>query len=271
MAENNIFGKMLIEGNMTCLTGLHIGGNKDVSEIGGVDLLVIRDAYSREPYIPGSSLKGKLRSLLEKYHYAEQGKIDFFNKCMPIGGGQMIRYHECGDSNCTICNLFGASRFKETSQNIPAHLYIRDAYLTDQSREQMLRMESAYYLSEVKFENTLDRITCAANPRQIERVPRGAEFSFQMVYNTWQREDIEQVLRDMKELFISIRLLNNDYLGGHGSRGYGNVEIKTVSLTWRDSRFYAGEAKTENKVEIEVKQNIEQVIRKMLQPQQPEL
>lgn len=270
MPENNIFGKILIEGNITCLTGLHIGGNKDVSEIGGVDLLVIRDAYSREPYIPGSSLKGKLRSLLEKYHYAKNGDSIFFNKVMEIKENLKIHYHECGKNNCPICNLFGTSGSRDNPKNIPAHLYVRDAYLTDESLERLLQMESAYYLSEVKFENILDRITCAANPRQIERVPKGSEFSFQMVYNVWLSKKLEQIINEIQELLTAIRLLNDDYLGGHGSRGYGNVEIKTLSLSWRDSRFYTGEAKTENKVEIEVKQNIEPVIRKMLLSQQTE-
>lgn len=264
MVASKIAGKMLIEGKMHCLTGLHIGGNQDVSEIGGVDLLVIRDAVSREPYIPGSSLKGKLRSLLERHHFAK-GTLEF-NKKM-IVGGQNISHHECGENKCVICRLFGASRSKDgsTKENLPASLYVRDAYLTEESRDKLSQLESAYYLSEVKFENTLDRITCAANPRQIERVPRGTEFHFQMVYNLWQPENFQYLEEDMKELFAALRLLNDDYLGGHGSRGYGHVEIKGLTLKWRGLSYYTGEGKEEKEEPVELTGDVKQLIDKIFQ------
>jgi CRISPR-associated protein Csm3 len=264
MVESVITGKILIEGKIHCLTGLHIGGNQGVSEIGGVDLLVIRDAASREPYIPGSSLKGKLRSLLEKYHFAK-GKLKF-NKKM-IVGGQSISHHECGESACAICRLFGASRSKDdvVKENLPASLYVRDAYLTEESKDKLLQLESAYYLSEVKFENTLDRITCAANPRQIERVPRGTKFCFQMVYNLWQSKELTQLKEDMEELFTAFRLLNDDYLGGHGSRGYGHIEIKRLTLKWRGLGYYAGEEKEEKEESVEVTGDVGQLIAKIFQ------
>lgn len=263
MVASKIAGKILIEGKIHCLTGLHIGGNQDVSEIGGVDLLVIRDAASREPYIPGSSLKGKLRSLLERHHFAK-GTLEF-NKKM-IVGGQNISHHECGENGCAVCRLFGASRSKDVvKENLPASLYVRDAYLTEESKEKLLQLESAYYLSEVKFENTLDRITCAANPRQIERVPRGVEFRFQMVYNLWQPENFQYLEEDMKELFTALRLLNDDYLGGHGSRGYGYIEMKRLTLKWRGLGYYTGEEKEEKEESVELTGDVKQLIDKIFQ------
>lgn len=238
---------MLIEGIIHCLTGLHIGGSQEAGDIGGVDQLVVRNPLTRQPYIPGSSLKGKLRALLERYHFAADPSFLFDRNKIKVmtSGGQQIRHHECGREDCTVCRLFGASRGDGVPENVPGSLYVRDAYLTEESKAELERMDSGYYLSEVKFENALDRITCAANPRQIERVPRGARFSFQMVYNLW-RPGAEQHLReDIKEIMTGLKLLEDDYLGGHGSRGYGQIRFDGLRLAWRSPLYYRGEAEEE--------------------------
>ena len=100
-------GKIIITGLIELKTGLHIGTSQETLEIGGMDNPVIRDPLTREPYIPGSSLKGKLRSLLERALFATQAHNDidrFFNKSMRTGGN-LIRHHECGAENCTVCRL----------------------------------------------------------------------------------------------------------------------------------------------------------------------
>ncbi|WP_297499767.1 type III-A CRISPR-associated RAMP protein Csm3, partial [Thermococcus sp.] len=65
--DRHFYGKVVIRGRIKALTGLHIGSQRDVSEIGGIDNPVIKDPHTGLPYIPGSSLKGKLRSLFEVF------------------------------------------------------------------------------------------------------------------------------------------------------------------------------------------------------------
>jgi len=234
-------GKYFFRGIIHTVTGLHIGGNQDVSDIGSVDLLVIRDPLSREPYLPGSSLKGKLRSLLEKYHFALDPSFfdDAKMRKMPTGGIE-VRHHECGNATCHVCRLFGFIREKDRNidNNSPARLYVRDAHLTSESREKLEQIDTGYFLSEVKFENTLDRITSAANPRQIERVPRGSEFHFQMVYNLWDQDHRKEIDEDIQSVLIALQLLQDDYIGGHGSRGYGQIVFRDLSLSYKDFDAY---------------------------------
>lgn len=67
MAQHNFCfqGKFIISGILECVTGTRIGGTQEKFEIGGIDNPVIKDPLTDLPYIPGSSLKGKLRHLLE--------------------------------------------------------------------------------------------------------------------------------------------------------------------------------------------------------------
>lgn len=246
MAQGQLFGKIILSGVLHCVTGLHIGGNQDAAEIGGVDLLVLRDPLTREPYIPGSSLKGKLRSLLERLYYAKDPQTYGFGKVMTISG-QKISHHECSRQECAVCRLFGASRDQGAGvkENRPALLYVRDAWLTKESKDTLEEMESGYYLTEVKFENTLDRITSAANPRQVERVPRGTEFNFALVYNLSAGPEEKNVAEDLRNLLASLLLLTDDYLGGNGSRGYGQVKVRHLGATWRSRGYYLDEAREE--------------------------
>ncbi len=234
-----LVGKVQIDGELECLTGLHIGASKETMEIGALDSPVVRDPVTQFPYIPGSSLKGKLRALLERAH----------PELVPNrSGGSGTKRHECDDWEqkesqtgrtpgalyCPVCRLFGSTGPGE--RNYPARLKVRDLHL--QNKEELERIDTGLYLTEWKFENGIDRITSAANPRNIERVPRGAKFSFSMVYDV---EDPTTMKQDLKNLNLAIRLLHDDSLGGHGSRGYGQVKMEFKTLEARRTEHYRGE------------------------------
>ena len=232
--DRKLLGKIIISGTLETLTGLHIGASKENMEIGGIDAPVVRDPVTREPYIPGSSLKGKLRSLLEKSLIKEPNR--------DIGG---VKIHVCPtkeDSlNCFVCRVFGSTGKKEGDRegsNFPARLIVRDSYLTPESKEKLSEIDTGLQYTEWKFENAIDRVTSAANPRQLERVPRGAKFEFEMVYNV---ENTSQIEDDLKNLKLAIDLLQMDSLGGHGSRGYGKVEIRFECIKGMSVKYLKGE------------------------------
>lgn len=214
--SRRFLGKAIVKGNLTCETGMHIGASKDNMEIGAIDAPVVRDPVTREPYIPGSSLKGKLRMLLEKV------LATIPNRRI----GSDVKIHVCDDAhqavNCEVCRMFGSTG-KDEGGNFPSRLIIRDLHLTKESAEKLSGIDTGLQYTEWKFENALDRVTSAANPRQIERVPRGAEFSLEFIYNV---EEPSHVQTDLKNLRLVLDLLQLDTLGGHGSRGYGKVRIQ---------------------------------------------
>lgn len=79
----------------------------------------------------------------------------------------------------------------------------------------------------MKFENSINRQTAVANPRQIERVIRGSEFSFSIIYNVTSKQEI---LEDMETLSDGFKLMEYDYIGGNGSRGYGKIKFKNINV-----------------------------------------
>jgi CRISPR-associated protein Csm3 len=205
-----------ITGTIVVKTGLHIGAGNDKVEIGGIDSPVIRNPLSREPYIPGSSIKGKMRSLLEW----RKDKVKTYD-------GEPCK---CGEPDCPICRIFGIgnSGKKEDRDKAklrgPTRLIVRDAELTDTYKE---KFADGKVLLEEKIENGINRITAVANPRHIERVVPGVEFSFELVYRVI---DLGDGGRKDEELFNDVvleglRLLQNDYLGGGGSRGNGRIKF----------------------------------------------
>lgn len=231
-----LIGKIIIKGKIKTLTGLHIGGGQGNREIGGVDKGVVKDAEGK-PYIPGSSLKGKMRSLLER----EKGKLNKGE--LYVLKKNQIRIHMCDDEKCPICIIFGRNNVTGKNRDdgstltikntTPTRLLVRDAYLDEKSLEGVKdRLDLEW--TEVKFENSLDRITSAANPRQLERVPRGAEFELEMVYTVLAEEDKER----FKDVLAAMRLLEDDYLGGSGSRGYGQVQFEDLTIKWRPAEYY---------------------------------
>ncbi len=200
--QKSLYGKIIMEAVLRLETGLHIGAKSDFAPIGAVDSPFIRDAYTKEPIIPGSSLKGKLRTLLAKF-YAE---------------GYLLNKIE--DDREEIKRLFGT-----TEQ--PSRLQFFDLYMTDESKKRFAGMEFDTYYGEIKFENTINRVTAEAKPRQIERVPAGTEFAFRLTYNV---ESVEEMEADIDLLIDAFELLHMDYLGGHGSHGYGRVSLHDFSL-----------------------------------------
>lgn len=197
-----------ITGKIVVKTGLHIGGSSDTLEIGGMDNPVIKNPLTNEPYIPGSSLKGKIRYLLEwKY-----------NK---IIGGPCC----CGEPDCFICRIFGCSNFNNKKSG-PTRVIFRDAYL-DSS---FLDDEKKEYLIEEKYENTIDRITAKANPRSMERVVPGTIFNLEIIYKIYDVDNDNGSIDEdnFKYLIEGLNLLELDYLGGGGSRGNGKIEFKDL-------------------------------------------
>ncbi|MEM3624136.1 MAG: type III-A CRISPR-associated RAMP protein Csm3 [Nitrososphaerales archaeon] len=214
-------GKVIIQGKINCETGLRIGGARESLEIGGLENIMIRDAITNEPYIPGSSLKGKMRSLLEKAYGKE---IDIKNR---------KDIHTCSNPQCEVCRVFGVpaeETEKATEGLLLTRLYVRDGRLTDESRKKLdeLREELEVPYGEVKWENVINRLTSKANPRQVERVPAGTSFDFDMVYNIYEEEDINY----LKYVFQAQRLVEDDYLGGYGSRGYGKVNFSGIKIVF---------------------------------------
>lgn len=176
-------------------TGMHIGGSSAFSAIGAVDSTVIKDVRTNLPIIPGSSLKGKMRSLLAKEY-----NTDFAAK-------------PDDDAPC-LTRLFGCAK---KGQVKTSRLLIADMFLKN---EEELRKQGIQTLTEIKSENTINRATAVANPRQIERVIRGSLFDLDLIYEVLNEEEI---IEDFSVLAKGFKLLQYDYLGGSGSRGYGKI------------------------------------------------
>lgn len=224
-----LYKKLFFEGTLKCLTGLHIGDSKDSVDIGGVDSPVVRRKDNNQPYIPGSSLKGKMRCLLEQVageNPEGKSRNNGGNVCLLFGGSEdseKIKSLKRSNPNISAVEL-------KKFENQPSRLIVRDAYLSDDS---VTLFEDNDFtdmpFTEIKFENTIDRIKgTASNPRQFERVPAGAIFEVKFVINVFANSpsDAEIVEANLKNtLKDAIDLINNDYLGGSGSRGYGHVKI----------------------------------------------
>ena len=196
-----MFAKIQITGKIELLTGMHIGGSSAFAAIGAVDSPIMRDIKTRLPMIPGSSLKGKMRTLLAKKYNPDTLKGD-----------------PNDDAEC-LTRIFGSSKKEHVKHS---RLLISDMFM-DNSEE--LRKQGIQSMTEVKFENSINRITAVANPRQIERAIRGSEFALDMVYEA-DKED--EIVEDIQVLAEGMILLQYDYLGGSGSRGYGKIKFKEL-------------------------------------------
>ncbi|HHW10643.1 MAG TPA: type III-A CRISPR-associated RAMP protein Csm3 [Firmicutes bacterium] len=198
---------------LECVTGLRIGGSEGPLAVGSIDNPIIRDPVTREPYIPGSSLKGKMRSCLERAY----NKI---NGDRPCG---------CGEPDCPICVLFGP-HFNTRHRLGPTRLLFRDAFYTAEQRERArkLMQEMGQEPVEVKTENIINRVTNQAqHPRQMERVIPGTEFEVNISLIVLRGEDENWFLRILAE---GLKWLEDTYLGSSGSRGYGKIRFKDVRL-----------------------------------------
>jgi len=230
----------MIKSKLRIITGLHIGGSDDTMNIGGIDSSVVkREVYANEdgsinydgtgkkitePYIPGSSLKGKTRSLLEHSFglIREQKQLlkDKAGKPIDSSFAKKLDADLAKKANLII-TLFGESAGSGDTVNTKiTRAIFRDTFLTKESRK--LYLENKIALSEEKAENTINRVTVTANPRFMERVPAGVEFDFEVVLREFE-EDKNLPLQ--KTLELGLKLLENDALGGGGSRGNGKIEF----------------------------------------------
>lgn len=267
--QKQLLGKLHVKSILIVETGLHIGGGGEALNIGGLDKPVIRDPITQHPYLPGSSIKGKLRSILERllnkplnrkgsrdtYRYESGDLVDGVTEI----DAQYVKFQ--GARTCEVSRVFGSTGVKcwieteiarreellddkseskqidgkayskITGRNAPARLIVRDCHLIEDSAKELESIDTGLYMTEWKFENGLDRVTAAANPRQVERVPKGAKFQFEMVYTV---EDATQAREDLRNILRAILVLEDDALGGHGSRGYGKIKFQKLEFCYRD-------------------------------------
>ena len=212
---------IVIKGELVCETGLHIGGANDAINIGGADSIIIRDSVSDLPFIPGSSLKGKLRSLLE------------LNDKKSIQSVLEKKGKSSTDEDSIAVKIFGISSDKKNNLKYPTRLIVRDSFPTEESIKLWEKQEEVVRGSELKWENTIDRITSRAIPRSLERIPKGSSFIFEFIFSVYEEDE-----NNLMGLFEAMRLLEDNYLGGSGSRGYGKVKFANISITKRGQDYY---------------------------------
>jgi CRISPR-associated protein Csm3 len=251
-----LWGRVFIRGDIEATTGLHIGGGEGTLAIGGVDSPIVRDPITNRPYIPGSSLRGKMRSLSEKLHSLPQtfpvsrmrGKEVYIHTCqLGLRANEIRRlsdeefrqkvevFHR-RFNECPVCPIFGVTGDEPVPH--PTSLVVRDVFLSEESASLLEKAKTDLPYSEIKWEATIDRVTSAAVPRQIERVPAGAIFSgFEMVYSIYDEEGLEHLPRVLE----AMQLLEDDYLGGLGSRGGGKVRFLNLRITVRGREEYGKE------------------------------
>lgn len=202
-----MYAKLKITATLRVLSGLHIGGGSAFSAIGAVDNEVIKDPLTDMPLIPGSSLKGKMRSLLAKA----------FNQ-------SMVRSPDADDIR--VRRLFGCG--SSEGRALPSRLIFSDSVLGKSPSP----LDEYSRAVEIKSENTISRLTAIANPRQMERVIRNSCFNVDILYEISHAVDdyLTETAEDLETLGTGFRLLSLDYLGGSGSRGYGRVAFENFSV-----------------------------------------
>ncbi len=274
MSDYKFMGKYIIKIDLRCVTGLHVGGTDEGFEIGGIDNPVIKDPITGYPYIPGSSLKGKMRSLLEwttkrtelltctEYqveefeknrkkliedikHESDPGrktKLDEKLKQLSLS----IKPCDCGA--CDVCIIFGCSAATSTKE--PTRLTVRDCFpkglfdsngkrrnedeITNGTIAEWRKNLGEKIYTEAKTENAIDRLTSAANPRTMERVPADSVFEVEMIFDIYKKDDLNK----LKRVFEGMSLIEDSALGGGGSRGSGKVRFENFSITKRDVGYY---------------------------------
>lgn len=226
--KKTLVKKIFITAELELITGLRIGDSKENVEIGGVDNPVMRRKDNNEPYIPGSSLKGKIRCLLE------QAK------------GENAESNSKKVQNSFISDLFGCS---DSSTNAgdgnSSRIIVRDAYLTEDWAKKLKESEfTDMPYTEVKWENVINRLKgTAEHPRQMERIPAGAKFDLNFIINIFKfSNENTEIIDDESNLYElfkkGLEVLQDDYLGGSGSRGYGQVKITNIVRTEKLASAY---------------------------------
>jgi CRISPR-associated protein Csm3 len=230
MVDIKLHGRVFIRGEIETVTGLHIGGAGTDLEIGGLDKAVIRNPLTKQPYIPGSSLRGKMRSQTEKALGLPQNN--------PIG---QVTIHTCkemkeykANGGCPVCHVFGVPAESKYEAG-PTRLVVRDVALDEKSAEALEKAKTDLLFAEIKTEVAIDRVTSAATPRTIERVPAGAIFSpAELVFSIYEKADFER----FKIVLNAMQFVEDDYLGGGGSRGSGKVRFRKLCVSARAGEDY---------------------------------
>ena len=234
--------KVFIEGEIEVLTGIHVGGSSTGLSIGGADKVVVRNPITNRPYIPGSSLKGKMRSLLEK----SLGLVKIMSEKKKKKDKEVTEWvgKLCEDPEKDLVQLFGfpAEKGGTSDKYAPTRLTVRDSDLLNE--EELARAEETdMYLTELKTEVSIDRLTCKANPRNFERVPAGARFGLSLVLDLYNVDDEDRRKNFTSLIRQALELLEDDYLGGQGSRGYGRVKFHIHSVKERTSEDYKNKSR----------------------------
>jgi CRISPR-associated protein Csm3 len=212
-----LLGNVVLRGEIVCETGLHIGQEGTI-EIGGIDNPVIKSPVSGYPYVPGSSLKGKMRALTEW----DTGVVEDDGEPHTHDGPEAI--------DCPVCRVFGTPAETEAKTG-PTRLVVRDAPPTDNTIEQWSNMDTQLPYTEVKTENSINRITSAVDVglRDMERIPRDSTFQYELVYGVYDLGDGgETDLENLSTVQRAMVLLEDSALGGSGSRGYGKIRFQSA-------------------------------------------
>lgn len=223
-----------ITGKIELLSGLHIGSGNTEIHIGGTDNPVIKNPLTQEPYIPGSSIKGKMRSLLE-WHLGVvslPGRQDKHQgKPISFSDIELCR-DEIKEPAKNILKLFGGAPDSNNDQALvteigPSRLSFWDCALEADWAKQM--DSKNLLLTETKMENMIDRIKgTAEHPRNTERVPATARFDFNLTLRVHDHEDL------VDTILVGLKLLELTGLGGSGSRGYGKIAFRELKLDGQD-------------------------------------
>ncbi|MBW1927265.1 MAG: type III-A CRISPR-associated RAMP protein Csm3 [Deltaproteobacteria bacterium] len=229
---SKITGKIVLE------SGLHIGAGDTELRIGGTDNPVVKHPHTNEPYIPGSSLKGKVRSLLEM----KSGLLALAGDGKPLET-KILKHKDLKEDQRSeaerILKLFGVSG-ADDQENLkigPARASFADSFLSEKNKKMIKANQQSYF--EVKSENSINRIKgTAENPRFTERVVAGLKFDFAISLK--EMEGDEDLLDTLLE---GLKLLEHDALGGSGSRGYGRVHFefddKTISKKFAEIQLFS--------------------------------
>jgi len=210
-----------LKGNITVKTGLHIGAGNEAVEIGGSDAPVVKDSISGAPYIPGSSLKGRMRWLLEKTGKYGNYNIEKNNKGIDEGKPAI---------SGEISKVFGCGKTSDKSTT-PTRIIFKDSKLSKKFEDDF---KDGKWEPELKMETAIDRISGKAltsSLRNAERVPAGVQFEYEvslMIFEGDNEQEIKKMIDD------GFKLIEMTYLGGRGTRGYGQVEFSNKN-NWTES------------------------------------
>lgn len=221
-----------VKGKIRIITGLRIGADQSSIEIGGSDNPIVRHPITLEPYLPGSSLKGKLRSLLERDHF-QIGTYDEASRPYNGARGDVKNDRDpCSCGKCAVCWLFGCGDIRRSQG--PTRLLFRDCPLSEDEAKKLAELsESAQFYTETKSEVQVPRKTGDANPRPIDRIPAGLHLDMEISVRVVDGDNVEWMKSTLQHAF---EMLEHDSLGGSGSRGYGKVRF--VQVTWDGDYFY---------------------------------